>query len=181
MDRISRALQIAGWMDTPELEWLERSSSGLRLVIEFGSWCGRSSVALTASQRLVCVDTWQGSEGEPNDQYVLVPDALNEFRRNLASEMDAGTVETRVGDLGNIQFQERLIHEFAGLAEMVFVDGAHDEQSVRRDVSLAKQLLRSGGLLCGHDYSESWPGVKAAVDELVPGVNSGPCSIWWAR
>lgn len=181
MDRIGRALQIAGWMEPPELEWLERSSSGLRLVVEFGSWCGRSSVAMTAAKRLVCVDTWQGSEGEPNDQYVLVPDALDQFRRNLASEMDAGAVETRVGDLGNIQFQERLVHEFAGLADMVFIDSAHDEASVRRDIALARRLLRPGGLLCGHDYSESWPGVKSAVDDLVPDASSGPCSIWWCR
>jgi hypothetical protein len=61
------------------------------------------------------------------------------------------------------------------------VDAAHDEASVRRDIALARRLLRPGGLLCGHDYSEFWPGVMAAVDDLVPQASRGPCSIWWAR
>lgn len=182
MNRISRAQQIAGWMDTPELEWLERSSSGLRLVIEFGSWCGRSSVALAAAKRLICIDTWAGSTNEPEHaEFIARHDVVNQFRANLAAEIAAGTVEARVGDLGSEAFQRRLVSEFGGQADMVFIDAAHDEPSVRRDILLARRLLRPAGLLCGHDYSGSWPGVMAAVDDLVPDRERGPRSIWWSR
>lgn len=182
MSRLARANTVEGWMDVAELAWLEGSSAGLGLVIEFGSWCGRSSVALTGCRRLICVDTWAGSDDEPSHaEFLSRHDIVEEFRRNLGPELVLGTVEARVGHLGSDAFCERLAAEFGGQAAMVFVDAAHDEASVRRDIALARRLLSPGGLLCGHDYSEFWPGVVAAVNDLVPQASRGPCSIWWAR
>jgi predicted O-methyltransferase YrrM len=52
--------------------------------------------------------------------------------------------------------------------DMVFIDGDHRYETVVKDIKKAYELLKSGGLICGHDYNHpQWPGVKKAVDELV--------------
>jgi len=50
----------------------------------------------------------------------------------------------------------------------VFIDAAHDMESVRRDIRAWMPKIERGGILCGHDYD--WDGVREAVDAVF-----GPC------
>lgn len=179
MKRIERAIAVNGWMEPEELVWLEQHACVRETVIELGSWYGRSSVALAAARKLVCVDTWLGSPGEwKYVSRVGLSEIYDQFCRNLAGELASGVVQVRRGDLADEQFRMGLIAEFGGTADMVFVDASHDEASVESDIGLARSMLRPEGLLCGHDYSQSWPGVMSAVSRLVPNVQNGPVSIW---
>merc|ERR1719213_1347206 len=74
-----------------------------------------------------------------------------------------------------------------GALALVFVDGAHDGDSVREDLALWWPKVRAGGVLSGHDYLLS-PflrsfGVVAAVDAFCERyglqLHLGPDSIWW--
>ena len=168
-------------MSEPELQWLHDTAKGLPLVIEFGSWCGRSSVALASAQRLVCVDTWMGSPGEECEQDVMDGRVApwDEWRANVFKS--GRSIEAQCLNLAIDADVERLVTLYGGLASMVFIDASHDQVSVMRDIATARRLLDAGGILCGHDYAEgvgSWPGVKAAVDSTVrlPVVVAG--SIW---
>lgn len=49
--------------------------------------------------------------------------------------------------------------------DMVFIDGEHDYASVLTDIHAWLPVVKMGGLLCGHDYGDSHPGVRKAVDE----------------
>lgn len=66
-------------------------------------------------------------------------------------------------------------------ADIVFIDAAHDEKSVREDIKRWWSLVREGGMICGHDFNHKWPGVERAVadcfDLLQVGV--GPDSVWF--
>lgn len=56
-----------------------------------------------------------------------------------------------------------------GVFDFVYVDAAHDYDSVKEDLDLWSKKVKPGGLICGHDYwqsGSSWPGVKRAVDEF---------------
>ncbi len=178
MRRLDRADAVPGWMTGAELAWLEKAATGRKLVIELGSWCGRSSVALTAAERLVCVDNWVGS---PNcaEGAVDWTAVRRRFEVTLAPEITAGTVEMLVGELSDPGFRERLVSLFPAAADMVFVDASHEYQDVARDIATARRLLAAGGLLCGHDYCGAWPGVVRAVDECRATVGRGPDSIWY--
>jgi predicted O-methyltransferase YrrM len=56
--------------------------------------------------------------------------------------------------------------------DMVFVDAAHDEKSVKEDILRWLPKVRDGGILCGHDYGNSkWVGVKKAVDYCLGSAN----------
>jgi predicted O-methyltransferase YrrM len=174
---VAHAKTIPGWMDDGELEWLASRSTGRDLVVEFGAWCGRSSVALATAHQVLSVDTWRGS---PEHAEILAGglDPWDEWAKNTADYANIAPFEVDLGDVDGVDDLVGVVTD-EGRADMVFIDAAHDEASVRRDIITARRLLRPGGLLCGHDYSESWPGVKRAVDALVPDreVNE---TIWWA-
>lgn len=50
---------------------------------------------------------------------------------------------------------------------MVFIDGDHTYQGVKKDINALSGSVISGGYLCFHDYRPSFPGVIQAVDELI--------------
>lgn len=173
--RLLRADKIPGWMKPAELTWLEQHAEKCERVIELGSFKGRSSVALAAAKELICVDHWvvdlQEAVAAPLGQ-----DIYDEFCNNVRG---AGNIKAVRCDLRDPAAVEELIEFFKESADMVFVDAAHDEESVTRDLHTAKQLLKPGGLLCGHDYSGSWPGVIAAVTKHVPDAKpTGAGTIW---
>jgi len=57
-----------------------------------------------------------------------------------------------------------------GSLDFVFIDAAHDYQSVKDDLNAWHKKVRKGGIMSGHDYYESRSGmlgVIKAVDEFV--------------
>ena len=52
-----------------------------------------------------------------------------------------------------------------GRAGLVFVDGSHAYDYVRKDSEIAMRLVRSGGVVLWHDYGV-WPGINQALEEL---------------
>jgi len=42
---------------------------------------------------------------------------------------------------------------------------------VKRQIEWILPKLSPGAVLCGDDYSQRWPGVVQAVDELLPGAS----------
>ena len=67
---------------------------------------------------------------------------------------------------------------------LVFIDATHSEESVREDIKLWAPKVRSGGIVCGHDYNNKrFPGVKVAVDEYfgeenIEAVLVKACAVW---
>ena len=49
--------------------------------------------------------------------------------------------------------------------DFVFIDGAHDYESVRKDSENALRIIRPGGVIVWHDYGV-WGGVTRYLDEL---------------
>lgn len=72
---------------------------------------------------------------------------------------------------------------------MVYIDGCHSYAQVREDLLLWWPLLRSDGMLAGHDYTEEHPGVIKAVEEFAHKVGrqvyttwsdgDAPCHSWY--
>lgn len=62
----------------------------------------------------------------------------------------------------------------------VFIDAAHDFDSVVEDIRAWYPLVKNGGLLIGHDYNHRWPSVMKAVAHCFPLLRVGvlPDSLW---
>lgn len=50
--------------------------------------------------------------------------------------------------------------------DFVYVDGAHDYDSVIRDIATWWPRVREGGIFAGHDYDDEHKGVRDAVDHF---------------
>jgi hypothetical protein len=50
--------------------------------------------------------------------------------------------------------------------DVVYIDGCHDYDCVKQDIELYYPKIKQNGFLCGHDYTDSWPGTKLAIQEF---------------
>lgn len=131
-------------------------------VLEIGSYCGKSTICLAQSARsVVAVDPHDGS-GTPKPR-----DTWMEFNANLDHYGVAAIVIPWRGRMADLYPD--------GTVDLVFIDGAHDLDSVRQDIESARRFLKPDGLIAFHDYRSSpgqidgrWdPGVTEAVDEFL--------------
>lgn len=51
--------------------------------------------------------------------------------------------------------------------DLIFIDGAHDYENVCNDIEVSINALKSGGILCGHDYHMGGVDVQKAVQEKI--------------
>jgi predicted O-methyltransferase YrrM len=56
---------------------------------------------------------------------------------------------------------------YEGKQDLVFVDASHKYENVKQDSQTALRLVRPGGVIVWDDYL-TWPGVKRAIEELLP-------------
>ena len=178
---ISHAINTPGWMSVEELTYLAEAASKSNIIVEVGSWKGRSTIALAANTpgRVIAVDSFLGDpnyaphaeEIESNGGWEWLYD---EFQRNLKS---AGVAEKVYPIIGNsVKVATSTYTKF----DMIFIDASHDYESVKDDIIAWKPLLREGGILCGHDFNEdNWPGVVKAVRELIPVFRVVPGTTIW--
>lgn len=165
-----------GFTSELELQWLREQARTRHAIVEIGCWIGRSTSALVETPGFVlCVDNWKGKYGfMPTDLHNLPGGGFPAFVTNMADQ------------LGKVIPLRMRSQEAAALFpvpcfDMIFIDGDHRYDSVRADIIMWEQNLKSGGLLCGHNYEPCWKDdVVRAVDELVPDRRLVPnTSIWW--
>lgn len=139
-------------------------------IVEVGAWLGKSAVYLAEELRLrgktnviYCVDTWEGDDSLIEEvARVGGPEKLFQaFLKNTAPYR--GTiVPVRMASE-----QAAKLFRFNSLAA-VFLDGAHDYDSVCTDLHQWYPRVQKGGLIAGHDYVPEHPvskvGVVASVD-----------------
>lgn len=171
---ISKAKAIQGWMSERELLWLAYQASQCRTIVEFGSFHGRSTRALADNIQdggtIWAVDPWSGTYPgvEPQINTFCMP----EFIWNLNDHIITGRVVPIRG------YSQNFNSPF--LVDMIFIDGDHRYHSVVRDIIVARELVKSGGIISGHDYDDEFPGVKEAVDKMLSGVQVED-TIWWIQ
>jgi hypothetical protein len=200
---IENALKISGWMKPEELTWLATMASTRKLVCEVGSWMGRSTRAIADNLPeggvVYAVDTWNGTPG-PNECGLLLQGKpedwlFNQFRANIGEDLlhrkitvvengreyPAERYTVRPYRASSLEGADYLCNHYTNRFDMIFLDAAHDYDNVKADILAWRPFLAPGGLLCGHDFGGSFPGVQRAVLELIPGAKKvGAGSIWGA-
>ncbi len=192
---INRALKISGYSSDAhrderisELLWLAERASEHTRIVEVGSWCGHSMLAIADNMPedgiAWAVDTWRDTPDmfPYNDRCKDDPDFLfKSFCQNIG-EVLLSTQRVRTIRMRSVDAAEFLVGiDGQGtsplLFDMIFIDAAHDYDNVKADILAWQKHLAPSGLLAGHDY---WhPGVVRAVNELLPThVKTGVGSIW---
>jgi predicted O-methyltransferase YrrM len=142
------------------LALLPRGGVVAEVGVAFGEF-SRQIVDACAPRRLYLVDLWA-----PSSARYGAP-ALDAVRARLAPELADGTAEiVRAYSWDGIaSLPERSL-------DWVYIDAAHDYDSVRRDLEACLPRMREGAIIAGHDYTR-WSsqaihrfGVVEAVNEL---------------
>lgn len=181
---IARAKATPGWMKPTELVWLAEAATRARTIVEIGSWQGRSTRALAdhTTGTVYAVDPWSGDypadDGSVSD---IRTDVSRQFKAHLRDHIASGRV---VPVQMTASVAARTLFDVGGLLsraplDLVFIDGDHRYEAVLDDIDNYLPLVRSGGILGGHDYGHKrYPGVKRAVDARFPQAQFCQ-SIWW--
>lgn len=160
---------IDGWMTPQELNWLYKTSKLHSLIVEVGSWKGRSTHALLNGNEgtVTAIDTWQGSS-DPKDG-THGKDTYDEFITNCGAFPNLKVVRKASVEAAK-EFED-------GSIDMVFIDAGHTYEEVKADIEA--WLPKTKVLICGHDYSDAWTGVMQAVDEAFGKPDGVEGTIWW--
>jgi len=141
------------------------------LLVEFGSWEGRSTCAMAnaAHPRTVCaVDTWAGSPGEISASLASRRDVFAQWQANV-TQWTKGNVTPYV--MGWREFME----SEAGPIALAFIDAEHTYVEVRDNITAVLEHIQPGGVICGDDAHH--PPVMEAVRELLAPVEMA-ASLW---
>lgn len=165
------------------------------LLVELGVHKGETSAALLRTfpqARLFMVDEWRAYE--PDHRYRKSGDGCAKLTTKQQDDnMLAAQLATQfAGKRANILRLSTLdaaANFFMGKvqADGVFVDADHTYSAVRDDIAAWWPLVKSGGVLSGHDYKhprdgKQW-GVSQAVEEFVQRERTGfwvSGSCWWS-
>jgi hypothetical protein len=129
-----------------------------------GSYLGRSTIALAAHTpgTVWALDDWYG----PRDDDTREEDRPELYQRFLANIAGLPVIPIRADHADLSLVPPEWLTDYASKPDMVFIDGAHDYESVKRDITNWKARLAPGGLLCGHDRNQN--GVLRALREMLP-------------
>ena len=146
----------AGWFTWAECDLLAEWARG-KLILELGTYLGRSTVAMArTAKHVVTVDHFTGSPLE--NWYEQPGDYLAQTRENLHRYGVARSVTVIATDMLNLAGWLKP-RAFDG----VLVDGAHDFASVDRDSVLALAAVRDYRGVVWDDFNDWWPDVLTAV------------------
>jgi hypothetical protein len=117
--------------------------------------------------RAVGIDTFLGTPGESEG---YPPDMMARSFENIARcSIDHVTGLRCASSLEAVQDIPDAAYDY------VFLDAAHDYESIRADIDAWWPKIKPGGWLAGHDYTDA-EGVRRAVDEAFPAAEKlGTC------
>lgn len=130
-------------------------------VVEVGSWLGASTrhiaKQLPPGGVVFAVDHWLGSvEHQGCD---LIPTLYEQFLSNVIhAGLTDKIIPIRMDSLAAAQYLKSIP------VDLVYLDGAHDKQSVLNDLEAWFPFVAGHGVICGDDYT--WDSVKEAVREF---------------
>ncbi len=177
MDEIkTRAGEIEGWLTEKEGELLcqlARDCRGTGVIVEIGSWKGKSTIWLAcgskqgASVSIYAIDPHAGSTPyRERDGEVWT---FGEFQENIR----AAKVDDLIIPL--VKTSQEAADDFTQPVELVFVDGDHAHELVKLDFELWFPRVVDGGTMAFHDSAYPWganpdptsTGPKRVVEEFV--------------
>lgn len=126
-------------------------------MVEIGSHIGEGTsifLGFLSIEKIYCVDTWHM---DTNFEEI--------FKMRLSRYFGHRCFPVK-------KSSEEFAHEFTDILDLVYIDGDHRYEFVKKDLTTWYEKLRVGGFLCGHDYSlHPFPEVKRAIDEFVSKYN----------
>jgi len=160
--------EISGWFNARDLysRMVREAKNGVTFV-EVGGWKGKSAsfmgVEIANSGKRIAfyvIDNFGGSAEHQKDEDVVNGTLEETFKRNVSPVKEFMSVVKNDSVKAAEMFAD-------GSLDFVYIDSSHAYEDVKADINAWLPKIRKGGMLAGDDYT-TYPGVKQAVDELLP-------------
>lgn len=169
MKNIERAVAtVEGWLSNVEgrcLYRLARKCRGRGVIVEIGSWKGKSTIWLGKGSldgnrvKVHAIDPHTGSP-QHTEMFGEGVWTFHNFKCNIEAAGVKDVVEPHVG------FSVEVASTFQQPVEMIFIDGLHEWDGVRGDFDAWYPKVVDGGWMAFHD-STCWPDVLRLVKDYV--------------
>jgi hypothetical protein len=153
---------IAGFLSAHEGRTLQKLASGKGIVLEIGSFMGKSTCWLASEVKgvVVSIDPFYDEGRDP--VIASIPPGLAEhrFRENLKKfNLNHKVIQLKAKSTEVFPFWNSKI-------DLLFIDGIHQLSNLQEDIRFA-DFLREKGKVAFHDYGNpSFPDVTNFVDGL---------------
>lgn len=153
---VFRSEHVFTWTERESLAWLAEKASKASLVAEFGAYMGRSAAVMLDAG---CEHLWSCDPFMVDGTFECASYFLRDDIAKSRCEIIRKYSQEAANQLSHVR----------GKLDLVFIDAGHAYDNVILDIHTWLPMLRSGGLLCGHDYEQPDNDVSRAVKELLPG------------
>jgi hypothetical protein len=146
------------------------------MVLEIGSWVGRTACALAdAGSNVWCIDHFLGTDDEHDGTGNIVrklPDGRETLWQHWCQNVDDRFMRTVFPCRGSSRSWAQV---WRWQVDLVFIDADHRYDAVKEDIAHWLKFVRPGGVIAFHDYGV-FEGVTKAVDELGADEVIGHCT-----
>ena len=186
INKVKKLVQeVDGFLTDSEGEFLYNAAKkceGKGVIVEIGSWKGKSTIWLASGtkikniMKIYAIDPHTGGTSLEfkNKDIKTFKDFKNNIKKAKCEKIVIPIVQT----------SEEASKNFKEPVEFIFIDGAHDYKSVKKDFDLWYPKLINGGTIAFHDII-SWDGptkVFKAMCKSKNFINTGFCdSIGFAQ
>ena len=157
------------------------------ILVEVGVFLGRSACALShfaraagKGLRVYAVDPWGpdisgwGPDGPMLSGGHPFTSALRGMLEQAPDDLEQLTLLRLPSVQASRVFDDRSV-------QFAFIDACHEYAAVQADIAAWRTKVCPGGVLAGHDYRPTAPGVVRAVDEAFRGRVEVSGSVWQVR
>lgn len=145
--------------------------NGYRHGAELGVSTGRFTAFMCSHMpdlKMLCVDLWAEQAPRPDVEQAETYSAAMGWNHAASLANFRATVDKYFP--GRVDIRQQHTVEAAKLIEdesldFIFIDADHSYEGALADIQAWSPKVKFGGLIAGHDYSETWPGVIRAVNE----------------
>ena len=147
------------------------------VIVEIGSWLGKSTLWLLAGSsvgnkiKVYAIDPHVGNE-EHYQMYKAKEKDLVFFKNDKIWTYDLFEKNIRKAGLWNLTIPLVMKSEKASKfviepVSLIFIDGAHDYESVQKDYNSWAQKIVIGGIIAFHDARPNFKGVWKVINENI--------------
>ena len=163
---------IEGWLEHDEFELLvaltlEKAKNTKNAVfVEIGSYCGKATSIISLvtkyannQSNVIAIDDFTGRLGAEDDTIHQYPPSYDKMKQALENLHLLEEVEIIKQTPHVVNLDKKI--------DFILIDGLHDYANVARDFYHFEKNFKEDTIVLFHDYSVSFPGVMAFVEELI--------------
>lgn len=145
------------------LELLPKNSIGAEIGVFKGEF-SRIILQIINPQLFYLIDPWEGKieSGDKNGNNIEYIDGNSYYINNIIKEF------LFLPQIKILKHYSHIINSFPNnYLDWIYIDGAHDYNTVKHDLTSSYPKIKQGGYIMGHDYTTNmFPGLVRAVDEF---------------